>query len=74
MTKPTPHPDMDCLAAARAPAGMFGTSIEEQRRAWTYYTNNLNKTAPADMKVSDETVPAADFNVPARIYLSLIHI
>ena len=68
MTKPTPHPDMDCLAAARAPAGMFGTSIEEQRKAWAYYSNNLNQPPPPSMKVWEETVPAADYNVPVRIY------
>ena len=68
MPEPQVHPDMDCLAAARAPAGMFGTSIEAQRKAWTFYSNNLNQPPPADMKVWEETVPAADFNVPIRLY------
>ncbi len=66
--KPIVHADMDCLAAARAPAGMFGTSIEDQRRAWAYYTERLNQPPPADMKVWDEVVPATEFNVPVRIY------
>jgi acetyl esterase len=68
MTKPAVHPDMDCLAKARAPAGMFGVSIEEQRKAWTYYSNNLNQPPPASMKVWEETVPAPEFAVPVRLY------
>jgi len=68
VTKPAAHPDMQCLAEARAPAGMFGETIEEQRKAWTYYTNALNQPPPANMKVWDEVVPAAEQNVPVRIY------
>lgn len=68
MTKPAVHPDMDCLAAARAPAGMFGSSIEEQRKAWTYYTNNLNQPPPASMNVWDEVVPDAGHDVLVRLY------
>ena len=68
MTKPMVHPDMECLAAARAPAGMFGTSIEEQRKAWTFYSNNLNQPPPNTMKVWEEIVPGEGFDVPVRIY------
>lgn len=68
MPKPPVHPDMDCLAKARAPAGMFGDSIEEQRKAWTYYSDNLNQPPPADMQVWEEEVAAAEHNVPVRLY------
>lgn len=68
MAKPAIHPDMQHLAAARAPAGMFGATIEEQRKAWAYYTGRLNQPAPADMKVWDETASAAGRAVPVRVY------
>ena len=68
MPKPPVHPDMDCLAKARAPAGMFGDSIEEQRKAWTYYSDNLNQPPPADMQVWEEEVAAAEHHVPVRLY------
>lgn len=68
MPKPPVHPDMQHLADARAPDGMFDASIDGQRQAWTYYTNNLNELPPADMQVWDEVVPVAEFDVPVRIY------
>jgi acetyl esterase/lipase len=58
------------LVAVRPPAGQFGTSIKEQRRAWDVYTAALNEPAPADMQVWDEIAPADAFNVPLRIYRS----
>ncbi|MCB9930193.1 MAG: alpha/beta hydrolase [Alphaproteobacteria bacterium] len=68
MTKPAVHPDMECLAAARAPAGQFGDTIAEQRKAWTHYTNTLNRPPPATMRVWDETVPAPEHAVAVRLY------
>ena len=68
MTRPAKHPDMQILADARAPAGMFGASIAEQRKAWAYYTGKLNQPPPSDMKVWDAAAPSSDGDVALRIY------
>lgn len=68
MSKPAVHPDMACLAQARAPDGMFGTSIDEQRKAWAYYTDNLNRPPPEGMQVWDEAVATPEGSVAVRIY------
>lgn len=68
MAKPPIHPDMQILAAARAPAGMFDDDIAGQRAAWTYYSENLRRSPPEDMRVWDETVASADGDIQVRIY------
>lgn len=68
MSERTPHPDMAFLTKARAPAGMFGDSIEEQRKAWAYYSQKLNRPPPADMRVADESVATSDGPVAVRVY------
>jgi acetyl esterase len=68
MNTPAMHPDMQYLLAARDAAGAKGTTVEEQRRFWFAYTSALNEPHPADMKVWDEVVENAEYDVPVRLY------
>ncbi len=68
MPKPPIHPDMQLLAAARAPAGMFDSSIEGQRAAWDYYSKGLYQPPPADMQVQDREVAGEGGPIAVRIY------
>ena len=49
----TLHPDMKALLEARVAAGPANT-IDEQRRAWTAYSQALSQPHPTDMKVEDK--------------------
>lgn len=68
MTKPAIHPDMQILAKARAPAGMFESSIEGQRAAWDYYAKGMYRAPPADMKVADHSVGGEGGSIAVRVY------
>ena len=61
------HPDMQTMLNARAVAGPTGT-IEEQRTAWTAYSQALSTPHPADMKVEDRVLPLDHGNVTVRVY------
>ena len=61
------HPDMGALLEARKAAGPANT-IEEQRHAWTKYSQALSQPHPADMKVEDRSLALAHGSVPVRIY------
>lgn len=63
----TLHPDMKAMLDARAGAGPAVT-IEEQRRAWTAYSQALSQPHPADMKVEDRSLALAHGAVPVRVY------
>lgn len=68
MAKPSIHPDMQILAAARAPDGMFERDIPGQRAAWDYYSKRLHQPPPASMQVHEEAAPSAAGDVAMRIY------
>ena len=68
MNKPTLHPEMQILIAARDAAGPKGETPQEQRRFWFAYSRSLNEPHPADMEVWDEVVETAEHNVPVRLY------
>jgi acetyl esterase len=45
-----------------------GTTIEEQRQAWSAYTRKLTPARPAGLSVRDTTIPTPNHEVPVRIY------
>ena len=51
-----PHPDMRVLTEAQKHA-YGGTTVEEQRRAWSAYTASLSPPRPESLEVHDTTVP-----------------
>ncbi|MEC9153414.1 MAG: alpha/beta hydrolase [Pseudomonadota bacterium] len=61
------HKDMKHLIDARAAAGP-ATTIEEQRIAWTNYSNAMSEPHPDDMDVKDRTINCGHGGVPVRIY------
>ncbi|NKB59382.1 MAG: alpha/beta hydrolase fold domain-containing protein [Alphaproteobacteria bacterium] len=61
------HPDMKPMLDARGGAGPAVT-IEEQRAAWTNYSNALSKPHPADMAVDDRTLSCGHGEVRVRVY------
>ena len=63
----TLHPDMKAMLDARAAAGPRGT-IEEQRAAWTAYSQALSTPHPADMKVEDSVLSLDHGKVTVRVY------
>ncbi|MBT5494910.1 MAG: hypothetical protein HOK54_04125 [Alphaproteobacteria bacterium] len=63
----TLHPDMKAMLDARAAAGPTGT-IEEQRAAWTAYSQALSTPHPADMKVEDSVLSLDHGKVTVRVY------
>jgi acetyl esterase len=65
--QPALHPEMKVLLDARKgfpPA----TTVAEQRRQWTVYTQALSRPAPPEVSVRDMSIPAAEVSVPVRIY------
>jgi acetyl esterase/lipase len=65
--QPALHPEMKVLLDARKgfpPA----TTVAEQRRQWTVYTQALSRPAPPEVTVRDMSIPAAEVSVPVRIY------
>ncbi|MGE0223883.1 MAG: alpha/beta hydrolase [Acetobacteraceae bacterium] len=66
-TQRVPHPDMKVLTEAQKVA-YGGTTIAEQRAAWTAYTSRLAPPRPAGMIVRDAFIPTQDCEVPVRIY------
>ena len=61
------HPDMNVLVEARTPPPP-GQTIEENRAAWTEYSQKLSEPAPADMTVFDRAIPTPGRDVPVRVY------
>ena len=61
------HLDMKAMLEARASAGAANT-IEEQRTAWTNYSQALSKPHPEDMKVDDRLLVCAHDTVTVRVY------
>ncbi|PPR63830.1 MAG: Carboxylesterase NlhH [Alphaproteobacteria bacterium MarineAlpha4_Bin2] len=63
----TLHPDMKALLEAREAAGPSKT-IEEQRQAWTAYSQALSQPHPADMQTEDVFLLLEHGSVPVRVY------
>lgn len=63
----TLHPDMKAMLDARAASGPTVT-IEEQRDAWTDYSQALSTPHPADMKVEDRVLSLDHGKVTVRVY------
>lgn len=63
----TLHPDMRALIEAREAAGPAET-IEEQRAAWTRYSQSLSKPHPDDMAVGDRSLALDHGTVAVRVY------
>ncbi len=61
------HPDMQVLLDARTPPPP-GQTIDENRAAWTTYSQKLSQPAPGDMIVFDRTIPTDARDVPVRVY------
>ena len=61
------HPDMKILTEARPPPPPSQT-IEENRAAWTEYSQKLSEPAPRDMTVFDRTISTPAGHVPVRVY------
>ena len=61
------HLDMKAMLEARASAGPTNT-IEEQRAAWTRYSQALSKPHPDDMQVDDRALTCSHGNVVVRVY------
>ena len=61
------HPDMKAMLDARATAGP-ATTIDEQRAAWTRYSQALSKPHPADMAVDDRVLTLDHGGVNVRVY------
>lgn len=62
-----PHPDMKVLTEAQKGA-YGGTTIAEQRQAWTNYTRSIAPPRPESILVQDRSIPTPDGPVPVRIY------
>ncbi len=67
MTIRDPHPDMQVLIDAQKIA-YGGTTVEEQRKAWSAYTRKLAIPRPPGMLVRDLAIPTPGYEVPVRIY------
>ncbi|MGE0419809.1 MAG: alpha/beta hydrolase [Acetobacteraceae bacterium] len=63
----TPHADMNVLIEAQKQA-YGGTTIAEQRAAWSAYTASIAPPRPPGLLVRDTVIPMRDHNVPVRIY------
>ena len=61
------HPDMKILTEARPPPPP-GQTIEENRAAWTEYSQKLSEPAPRDMTVFDRTISTPAGHVLVRVY------
>ncbi len=61
------HPDMKHMLDAREAAGPVST-IEEQRAAWTKYSDAMSEPHPADMKVDDRSLSCSHGAVLVRVY------
>lgn len=61
------HPDMQRMMDARDASGPAVT-VEEQRVAWTAYSNKLSEPHPADMTVDDRILSCSHGDVPVRVY------
>ena len=59
------HKDMKHLIEARAAAGP-ATTIEEQRIAWTKYSNAMSKPHPDNMVVEDRIAPEVQAELERR--------
>ncbi len=62
-----PHPDMQVLIDAQKVA-YGGTTVEEQRKAWSLYARKLSPPRPAGIVVRDVAIPTPGHEVPVRIY------
>jgi acetyl esterase len=50
---------------ARVPAS---ATIDEERATWSAFCRATNRARPADMTVTDRSVPTADWDIPVRVY------
>jgi acetyl esterase len=62
-----PHPDMKVLTEALKHA-YGGTTVAEQRQAWSAYTKSLAPPRPPGLQVRDTVVPTPNHDVPVRVY------
>lgn len=66
------HPDMQIIIEAAEQTtdelGGHEEAPDEARRWWGRYTARLNQPPPADMEISDRTIPTAERAVPVRVY------
>ncbi len=62
-----PHPDMTVLTEAQKGA-YGGTTLAEQRAAWSAYTRSIAPPRPPGLVVRDAVIPTRDGGVPVRIY------
>lgn len=62
-----PHPDMTVLIEAQKVA-YGGTTVDEQRKAWSAYTRKLAPPRASGMNVRDVLIPTVGHEVPVRIY------
>lgn len=63
----TPHPDMRVLTEAQKYA-YGGTTVADQRRAWTAYTASIAPPRPDGLDIHDETIPTPTGAVRVRVY------
>jgi acetyl esterase len=61
------HPDMAILTEAQKGA-YGGTTIAEQRQAWSRYTASIAEPPPADLRVEDLVLRIPGHDVPVRVY------
>lgn len=66
-TRRAPHPDMNVLIEAQKKA-YGGTTIAEQRAAWSAYTRSIAPPRPPGLIVRDTVIPTRGCDVPVRIY------
>lgn len=66
-TRREPHPDMRVLTEAQKHA-YGGTTIAEQRQAWSAYTSSIAPPRPDSLIVRDTTIAGRDHAVPVRVY------
>lgn len=61
------HPDMHVIQEAQKLA-YGGSTIPEQRAAWSAYTAALAAARPPSLRVEDRVLPTESHKVPVRIY------
>ncbi len=67
ITRREPHADMQVLIEAQQVA-YGGTTVEEQRAAWTAYTKKLAPPRAPGLTVRDVVIPTPGHDVPVRVY------
>jgi acetyl esterase len=67
MALPSLHAEMKVLQAAQKTA-YLGSTVDEQREAWSAYARMLARPCPPELTVTDAIAPTPARNVPVRIY------